>query len=370
MKKKYILSALCILPILVVGFYVQKYIPFKSEKSEIPIPKNHSAQYNSDSTITLIAVGDIMMGTNYPSSKYLPPYDLFLMDSVKEFLSNADLTFGNMEGAVLDNGGIPKKCSDPSVCYAFRQPTYFLSQLKNIGFDVFSVANNHMGDFGDVGRTKTCENLDNHQFHYAGLISCPWDTFSVQGVKVGFTAFAPNTGCLELNDEELLKTTVNQLQKISDIVIVSFHGGGEGSSRSHIVKGHEIFLGEDRGDVQRFARIAIDAGADVILGHGPHVTRAIDYYKGRFITYSMGNFCTYGRFNLSGINGIAPIYKLTIKKDGTFVKGHITSIQQTGEGGPKLDPQKRAMEEIRKLTASDSKGVTLRLQTDGYFTFE
>jgi hypothetical protein len=81
----------------------------------------------------------------------------------------------------------------------------------------------------------------------------------------------------------------------------------------------------------------IDNGADVVFGHGPHVTRAIEVYKDRFISYSLGNFCTYGRFNLAGPNGIAPIVKLNVDITGKFVSGRIIPVYQPWPGGVKPD---------------------------------
>jgi poly-gamma-glutamate capsule biosynthesis protein CapA/YwtB (metallophosphatase superfamily) len=323
----------------------------------------------TDSVISIVAVGDIMMGTNYPSESYLPPKDVFLLNPVSEILSQADLTFGNLEGTILNSGGTPKKCSDPSLCYAFRQPEYFVQQLKNAGFDFMSVANNHMGDFGDIGRLNTCKVLRSNGIRYAGLISCPWDTLTYNGLKIGLTAFAPNSGCLSLNDDKLIVQTVKKLSELCDIVIFSFHGGAEGSSKTHITRSDELFLGENRGNVYRIARLAIDAGADLVLGHGPHVTRAIDYYKGRFITYSMGNFCTYGRFNLSGVSGIAPIFKINVKRDGSFISGKITSIKQLGEGGPSLDESQGALEQIKNLTKIDLPELNVSFNSVGDFDF-
>ena len=309
---------------------------------------------SDDSLITLIAVGDMMLGTNFPNASHLPPKDYNLLGPLEEYLKNADITFGNLEGTVLNEGGEVKKCDDPSKCYAFRQPESVLEHLKNSGFDLISVANNHMGDFGDAGRINTQKKLREHGFRYAGLETCPWDTLTVKGIKIGFTAFAPNNACLQLNDYDLLRKIVKSLNDSCDIVIVSFHGGAEGSTKTRITNAHEIFYGEDRGNVSEFARVAIDAGADVILGHGPHVTRAVDLYKNRFITYSMGNFCTYSRFNLKGVNGIAPVFKLYLKKNGEFVRSEVLSIQQLGEGGPIPDPEFRVFKELEKLTKADS----------------
>jgi poly-gamma-glutamate capsule biosynthesis protein CapA/YwtB (metallophosphatase superfamily) len=322
-----------------------------------------------DSTLTFIAVGDIMMGSNYPSDAYLPPKESRLLDPVAEFIRAADVAFGNLEGTVLDQGGSIKQCSDPSKCYAFRQPTYFVDQLKSGGFDLLSVANNHMGDFGNEGRLNTQRVLKQAGFKYAGLEACPWDTMTVKGVKIGMAAVAPNNGCMKLNDYTTLRQTIGKLNKFCDIVILSFHGGAEGSSRTHVPRETEIFYGENRGNVYELARVAIDAGADLVLGHGPHVTRAIDCYKGRFITYSMGNFCTYRQFNLKGVSGMAPMFELTVKRDGTFVKGKVISTKQLGEGGPLIDSEGGAWQQIQTLTKADFPELKVEFNPDHTFFF-
>lgn len=320
-----------------------------------------------DSLITLIAVGDMMLGTNFPGNEYLPPNNANILDPLKEQLRNADMTFGNLEGTVLNEGGQVKKCSDTTKCYAFRQPEWVVDHLKDAGFDMVSVANNHMGDFGDAGRINTQKVLKERGIHFAGLESCPWDTLHVKGLVVGLTAFAPNSGCLQLTDYDRAKAVVKELRAMCDIVIVSFHGGAEGRSKTNVTRKTELFVGEDRGNVYEFAHTMVDAGADVVLGHGPHVTRAIDCYKGKFITYSMGNFATYARFSLTGVSGIAPMYKLYFTRKGDFVKGEIVAIQQLGEGGPTPDPQKRVIAEIRRLCLIDLPEVKWEITDDGTF---
>ena len=107
-------------------------------------------------TLTIAGVGDIMLGTNYPGVQYLAPNDgKNLLDPVKQYIQSADLAFGNCEGTFLDSGGTVKNCSNPSICYAFRQPTRYASYLVEAGFDVVSNANNHVGDFGEEGRQST-----------------------------------------------------------------------------------------------------------------------------------------------------------------------------------------------------------------------
>ena len=336
----------------------------KPENMESSNPKNNP----EDSIITLIAVGDIMLGTNYPSAAYLPANKGNILEPVRDILRNADLTFGNLEGTVLNEGGDVKQCSDPSTCYAFRQPEYLVDYLKDAGFDLLSLANNHMGDFGNAGRENTKRILKAKGIKHAGLESCPWDTIHVHGKVIGMTAFAPNSGCLKLNDYKKALEVLSELNKISDLVIVSFHGGAEGRSRTNVTRKTEEFVGENRGNVYEFAHLMVDNGADIVLGHGPHVTRAIDCYKGKFITYSMGNFATYGRFSLSGVSGIAPIYKLYINKHtGNFIKGEIVSIQQLGEGGPTVDPKKQVLAEIKRLCAMDFPEVLWEINEDGTF---
>ncbi len=331
-----------------------------------PIVVNESV---TDSILTLVAVGDLMMGSNYPTDAYCPPKNLKLLDPVSEFLRAADLTFANLEGTVMNEGGKRKPCSNPSVCYAFRQPEYLVDQMKEAGIDLLSVANNHLGDFGEEGRINTCRVLREKGFRFGGQEMQPWDTITVKGIRVGLTAFAPNQDCLPLNDSERVKEIVRELKNKCDLVIVSFHGGAEGNGRTHVLRKTENFLGENRGNVYAFARVAIDAGADVVLGHGPHVPRAIDLYKGRFIAYSMGNFCTYGQFNLKGDAGIAPLFQLTIRRDGRFLEGKILSIKQTGEGGPIPDPDKAAEKLIRSLTRADIPENQLQVDATGTFHF-
>ncbi len=360
-KPKTALFSLALIPVLITGYF---YLP-KSGTTEKPTKQQTENQAEEDTLITLIAVGDMMLGTNYPGPEYLPGNNI--LEPVNAFLQAADITFGNLEGTVLNSGGDVKKCSDPKTCYAFRQPEYMVDYLKLAGFDLLSVANNHMGDFGQTGRDNTQRVLKEKGIHFAGLETCPKDTFHIKGLVVGMTAVSPNTACLRLNDYEKVAAIVKELNSYCDIVIVSFHGGAEGSSKQHVPKQKEIFLGEDRGNVYEFARVMIDAGADVILGHGPHVTRGIDSYKGKFITYSMGNFATYGRFSLSGPNGIAPIYKLYLTRKGDFVKGEIIPIQQLDEGGPTLDPNKRVFQVIKDLSTQDFPETKWQFDPDGKF---
>ncbi|ELR73801.1 Capsule biosynthesis protein capA [Fulvivirga imtechensis AK7] len=321
-------------------------------------------------TVSIIGVGDIMLGTNFPESWYLPPDEgRGLLAEVTPILQNADITFGNLEGVILNEGGDPKYCKDPKICYIFRSPEYMAQRLKEAGFDVMSTANNHAGDFGDPGRLNTMRTLDSLGIEHAGLLTRPFTTFEMEGMKYGFAAFAPNTGTVSINDLSNAGKIIAHLDSISDIVIVSFHGGAEGSKYQHVTRENEYFYGENRGNVYEFAHHVIDAGADVVFGHGPHVTRAVEVYKERFISYSLGNFATYARFNLRGDNGLAPIIKVFTNSEGKFLYAEVTPIIQHAPGGPSIDPEKQVIRRLQQLTEKDFPEVKIKIDDSGIITY-
>ncbi len=332
---------------------------------------NDTTKYTSiimKDTIEIIGVGDIMLGTNFPSVSYLPPHNNCepLLANVKDILQGADITVGNLEGCFSDTAPLVKRCKDSTKCYAFRMPIKYAQCLKDAGFDVLTLANNHSGDFGDLGRTTTVNLLNELGIIHAGWLKYPYTTFVRDSITYGVVSFSPNSGTLSINDTIKAKEIVRSLKQKSDIVIVTFHGGAEGSKYQHVTRETEMFYGENRGNVYKFARTVIDAGADIVFGHGPHVSRAIDLYKNRFIAYSLGNFCTYARFNLSGANGIAPILKIKINKKGEFLSGKIISAKQMGEGGTYPDKQQKAVKIIKTLTEVDIPESPIKIDNNGF----
>ena len=318
------------------------------------------------STVSIIGVGDIMTGTNYPSARYLPPNGgRDLLKPTHSILQSADITFGNLEGTVLNSGGSAKRCSDPSKCYVFRMPESHVQHLVEAGFDFVSIANNHSGDMGPIGRTNTIRTLTENGISCAGLFTHPTATFEQEGIRYGFIAFAPNSGTLNIRDIPDAAARVRKLAAESDIVIVSFHGGAEGTQAEHVPRRTETYYGENRGDVYKFAHAMVDAGADVIWGHGPHVVRGMELYKNRLIAYSLGNFCTYARFSLRGVKAYAPIVQAEVDSSGAFVSGKIWSFIQKGEGGPVTDPDNGALRRIKSLSEADFPESPLKIGEDG-----
>ena len=309
----------------------------------------------------------MMFGTLFPSPGYLPPGNnpYRLIENLIDTLRLSDITFGNLEGSFLDEGEPYKKCRDTSICYLFRMPEKYAGLLRDAGFNLISLANNHFGDFGWKAAARTKKLLDSLGIYFAGLTEHPYSIFRKDSVIYGFVAFAPTAGSVNLIDTAEAESIVKTLSEECDIVIVSFHGGAEGADFQRVPKTDEIFYGENRGNVYDFAHRMIDSGADVIFGHGPHVTRAIEVYKERFISYSLGNFCTYGRFNIQGPNGFAPVIKLKVDRTGKFLSGRIIPIYQGHDGLVRTDSLGRAVKKIRELVALDFSDTEVYVSDDG-----
>jgi poly-gamma-glutamate capsule biosynthesis protein CapA/YwtB (metallophosphatase superfamily) len=302
----------------------------------------------------------------------MPPNDgADILEDVTPILSAADIAFGNMEGPIID-GGVSEKCGVPKPgqpirCFAFRMPTRFARHLKTAGFDVMSVANNHASDFGDAGRASTRKTLDGLGIKHAGSDRGTFSTtyVDVRGVNVAFIGFAHNNIVPNVNDLVTARRLVQQADRRADIVVVSFHGGAEGTSAQNVPKRTELFFGEKRGNLPLFSRTVIDAGADLVLGHGPHVLRGMEIYKDRLIAYSLGNFATYGWFRLQAETALTVILETRLDSTGKFISGKLHSARQVGLGIPVLDPSGAAVKKIRSLSTVDFGASAPKIDDDG-----
>lgn len=322
------------------------------------------------SSLSVVAVGDMMIGLNYPSNSSLPEQDGALTFSeVKEILQNADVTFGNLEGVLLDKGGEAKGCGSSKNCWTFRMPERYIKHFVDAGFDLLSVANNHSSDFGASGRKSTYDVLKKSGIGFAGFEgSCESTVIEKNGVRYGLAAFSVTKSTLLISDEAKAKEVIKKLRSKSDIVIVSMHIGGEGKNFSHVTRKTEYFLNANRGNPYHFARLAIDAGADLVFGSGPHVPRAVDLYKGKFIAYSLGNFATAKNISIGGVSGYAPIVKVFVDRQGNFVEGKIFSNIQGGREGsrrPHKDKTGACIKEMKRLTETDIPEAKIQILNDG-----
>lgn len=343
-----------------------------------------------ENVISIAAVGDIMLASPFPDDSRMPPNDgQGMLAAVTPILTAADIAFGNMEAPIIDSG-ISPKCkpreskSDgfsrsptptpnpsatpkPVTCYAFRTPTRYTKYLKEAGFDVMSVANNHALDFGSAGQASTRKSLDANGIKHAGADRAKLSTayLDVKGKKVAFIGFAHNMVSPNVNDLVTAKRLVQEADKLADIVVVSFHGGAEGSAYERVPQKTEIFHGEKRGNLPLFARTVIDAGADLVLGHGPHVLRGMEIYKDRLIAYSLGNFATYGWFSLRGDTALSVILEAHLTPDGKFIGGKLHPAKQQGRGIPVLDPTGESIKKLRTLSTADFGRSAPTISDDG-----
>ena len=316
-------------------------------------------------TLTIAMTGDIMMGTTFPSVM-LPANDgADLFRDVAPILSAAHLAVGNLEGTLID-GGKSAKGTGPNT-YAFRTPTSYAHRLTEAGYDFLSQANNHARDFGEEGILSTEHVLDSIGIKYSGIQGrADHAVIERDGVRYGICAFGHNTYTYKTQDTATVRRILQELRPECDVLIVSFHGGAEGRAHAHLPQGTETFLGENRGSLRQFAHFCVDLGADLIYGHGPHVTRAVELYKGHFIAYSLGNFCTPFGMSLAGISAYAPVVTVRIARDGgRFIDGRIHSFIQQKGIGPRTDNTHAVAHEMRQLTTADFATPSISISDEG-----
>jgi len=275
----------------------------------------------------------------------------------------ADVTLGNLEGT-LASGGMSKCAGGRAGCYAFRAPPSYARLLRRAGFTVISLANNHALDFGPEGRAETIAALRRAGVRHTGR---PGEIAYVEagGLRVAVLGFAPYpwTQNLRRIDEAVL--LVRRASVRADLVVVTVHAGAEGEAHRHVRPGTEWFLGENRGNVVAFARAVVRAGADLVVGHGPHVLRGVEWYRGRLIAYSLGNFLGQGTLSTAGQAGVSAVLRVTLRRDGSWVGGSLVPIRLVPPGLPRLDPAKAAHAAVRTLSRQDFGRNAVRVTATG-----
>jgi Bacterial capsule synthesis protein PGA_cap len=310
-------------------------------------------------TVTIAAVGDTMLGT----TPTLTPSPATYLGRMRAALQG-DVVFGNLEGTLTDATGSKCGGTPSSSCFAFHAPPGFARALRQSGFTVLSNANNHSFDFGRAGEDDTVRALHRAGIAQTGL---PGEITVVRakGLRIAFLGFAPYPNTASLTDLGSARRLIHRAARKADLVVCAIHAGAEGTSALHLTGAEETYLGEDRGNPEAFAHMAVDAGADLVLGSGPHVLRGMEVYHRRLIAYSLGNFAGYHNFALDGVLGESVVLRVTLAADGEMRRGRLVSVRLVGAGQPVPDPSGAAAALVAQLSRSDLGARGIRVGPGG-----
>lgn len=264
--------------------------PYKSVMAIFPeiIPVVETVK--TPKKVTISFVGDILMDGSVANQIAKNGED-YPWENIKDYFNDDNLTIGNLETSITTKGEIWENKQ-----FNFRSNPKYLSAMKKNGIDMVSLGNNHVLDYGYEGLLDTLENLDKHEILYAGAGRNREDAIKGivterNGLKIGFLSYsrvvpdvkwyATNNrpgivGAYDVHIPEVIQK-IKEMKREVDILILSLHWGIELSI-------------EPRPQEIKLARLAIDEGADIIMGHHPHVLQGIEIYNGKPIFYSLGNF--------------------------------------------------------------------------------
>ena len=262
-------------------------------------------------TSTLVFVGDIMLSRNIGGLMAKNGDWNYPFMAMADYLKRADLTFGNLEGPLSLRG---KRVES---IYSFEADPRSVEGLVRSGFDVLSIANNHIWDYGAPAFEDTLKVLTDNGISPVGggnsfEIAHTPAVKDVNGTKVAFLAYtdllppflgkdAPGPTVASPDDVVRMSSDIRNARSLADIVVVSFHFGEEYATV------HNSFQ-------EGLAHAAIDAGADLVVGHHPHVVEDIEQYKGKYIAYSLGNFVFDQNFDADTRHGMLLSVTLRDKK--------------------------------------------------------
>lgn len=270
---------------------------------------------------------------------------------VSALLRDADLTIGNLEGTLSVGGGSKCGGTPGPHCFAFQAPPSVAGDLRALGFGLVNQANNHALDYGPNGQQQTLAALREYGLPYTGLPG-QITVLPIRGVRVAFLGFAPYRYTGDLLDIPGAVSLIHQARREAQIVVVIIHAGAEGTDMVHTPQGEEVYLGEGRGQTRGFAHAAIDAGASLVLGSGPHVPRGIEAYHGHLIAYSLGNFFGYRTLGSGGPLSLSGVLHVTLAPSGALLAARWNSVV-LDTGLPRPDPTGAAAKLVATLSAED-----------------
>lgn len=310
-------------------------------------------------TVGFAFVGDTILG-NTPQLPANP--DRYVAPVVTSLRSHSDVVFANLEGTLTSGG--TSKCTGGSggTCYAFRNPPSYAHVFAHAGVAVLNLANNHSYDYGADGLRATRRAIADARMHYTGLPG-QITYLNVHSTRIAFVAFAPYARTNNLLDLAQAARLIRRAHAHAAIVVVYMHAGAEGAAADHVTGREEHFAGEDRGNPQRFAHMAIDNGAGLVVASGPHALRGLEFYRHRLIDYSLGDFVNYRNFSSSGTLSRSLILHVTLTTRGAFGSAQLTSVRLDRGGRASIGGD--AMGFVAKLSRQDFAEHAARISRTG-----
>jgi len=249
-------------------------------------------------------------------------------------------------------------------CYAFQAPPAIARGLAYAGIDAVNLANNHSADAGEQATGATTAALDREELGWTGLTGTT-RVMHPAGSTVALVGMAPYRWADDFRDLSVVTRRVQAAARMAPLVIVMMHAGREGQDATTTPLGHEVAFGEDRGDTRAAAHAAIDAGADLVLGSGPHVVRGIERYRNRLIVYSAGNLEGNDTLSLAGRYSQSALVRVRVTPDGTPVTGRVVALRLDAPGVPRPDPTRAAVATMDAAGAQDFGSAAVRLKPNG-----
>lgn len=304
-------------------------------------------------TVRFAFAGDVAMVAG-PAEAYFR--------SVRPLL-RGDVVLGNLEGTLTERGS--SKCGPSSTaCFAFRAPPSYAQLLRAAGFTVVNLANNHAFDFGAIGERDTVAAVRKAHLLTTGR---PGEIAYaiVRGTRVAVLGFAPYPWAQSLLDLADAQALVRRADAWADVVVVTMHAGAEGAAHAHVRPGTERFLGENRGNAVAFAHAVVRAGADLVVGSGPHVLRGLEWYRGRLIAYSLGNLLGFSTLSTAGASGVSGVLHVTLARDGSWRGGDLAPLMLAPDGIPRPDPTGAGDRLVDELSREDFGPRAVRVSARG-----
>jgi capsule synthesis protein PGA_cap len=302
--------------------------------------------------VSVVWGGDVTLG----SFRGLPPRrGEPVLARVAPTLRRSDLAVVNYEGTFGPGGSTKCPRGVTATCIPFQAPAQNARTLRRAGVDIVNTANNHAFDYGIEGWVATRAALRRARVQATGAVA-EIHVLERNGTKVAFAGFSTYPWSADMRDLDAVKSLVKGAGERADVVVVLMHAGAEGADKTHVPGGSEEAFGEHRGDSRAFAHAAIDAGADLVLGSGPHVLRGMQLYKGRLIAYSLGNLAGWHTFSRRGTLALSALLRVDLAPDGALRRGRIVSLRLVGAGVPRVDRSGASERLMRVLSRQDFGG--------------